>query len=46
MTFKPTFALAVLAGFAAFAAFAVLALIFWAWRAGGLAIMQLNMSLC
>ncbi|PZW71024.1 MULTISPECIES: hypothetical protein [unclassified Pseudomonas] len=40
MTFKPTFALAALA------AFAVLALIFWAWRAGGLAIMQLNMSLC
>ncbi|WP_256203042.1 hypothetical protein [Pseudomonas sp. URMO17WK12:I4] len=40
MTFKPTFALAALA------VFALLALVFWAWRAGGLAIMQLNMSLC
>ncbi|GLX14284.1 hypothetical protein Pstr01_25230 [Pseudomonas straminea] len=40
MTLKPTFALAALVGFV------VLTLIFWAWRAGGLAIMQLNMSLC
>ena len=40
MTFKPAFALAALA------VFAMLALIFWAWRSSGLAIMQLGMNLC
>ncbi len=40
MTFKPTFALAALS------VFAVLALVFWAWRSSGLAIMQLGMNLC
>ncbi len=37
MTFKPIFALAALA---------VFALVFWAWRSSGLAIMQLGMNLC
>lgn len=40
MTFKPALIMATIAGFGLFA------LIFWAWRSSGLAIMQLGMNLC